>query len=186
MTTRARLGNVLLPFNPNSVSWDFEMKVGVTNTIGGRVVQVFGSRLGDMSMSGSFDSWERQEAFFHQVRTWVDQQNANRGRTPLRFTYAPKNWDFNVLIRALSDTTGNQSVTYDNQIVAPKFQLVLFVVQDNVGNVVSAIKDAYIARLVDGVGFKTGSPYNGPADTPANALGLLQQDFEKAAVGSTP
>lgn len=180
----ATLNGVPFPFDPDSVGWSFEVKTHVEDTIGGRVVQVLGTRLGDMTVSGSFGSggWEQQQVFYRRVAAWVDRQNATKGRATLRFIYTPKRWDLHVLIRALQDGQGASGITHDNTIIAPRYTLLLFVVQDNVGNIVRGIQDAYISRLVEGVGWKFSSDYNGPASMGNEATVLTA--FQNAAAGT--
>lgn len=177
----ATLNGVPLPFDPDSVAWDYQIKTHVEDTIGGRVVQVIGTRLGDMSVAGSFRDWEAQDAFYRRVAAWVDRQTATKGRATLRFVYTPKRWDMHVLIKAFRDGRGN-GITHDNNIIAPRYLMTLFVVQDNVGNITRGIQDAYIARLVEGVGWKFSTDYNGP-DAMGNESTVLGQ-FQAAAAGT--
>ena len=53
------MGNAVLngiPFriDPSSISWPFTVKTSSNKTIGGKVLQVFGTQLGDMTVAGTF------------------------------------------------------------------------------------------------------------------------------------
>lgn len=166
----ASLGGLSFRIDPDSVSWSFAMKVSRRKTVGGDVVQVYGTELGDMTVSGVFGSgdrsrgdqsgWEDQERFRRRVEAWVDDSIATAGARPLRFLYAPRRWDFQVLVRGLTSADG-PAVMHANAEFNPQWTLTLFVVEDSTRRVVAGIKDLYVARLMNGVGWKQ-SAYNGP------------------------
>jgi hypothetical protein len=161
-----------VPFriDPDSVAWSFAMKVSRRKTVGGDVVQVYGTELGDMTVSGVFgfgdrsrgdqNGWEDQERFRRRVEAWVDDSIATAGARPLRFLYSPRRWDFQVLVRGLASAAG-PAVMHANEEFNPRWTLTLFVVEDSTRRVVAGIKDLYITRLMSGVGWKQ-SAYNGP------------------------
>lgn len=80
----ANLGGVPFRINPSQVNWTYEADVAVIPTVGGRVVQVFGVTMGDMTIQGLFghdrqkniDSWRLAEAFQKRIASMVDQQSA--------------------------------------------------------------------------------------------------------------
>lgn len=182
--TYATLAGTAFPVDPSTISWTFGIKVNVQQTIGGRVVQVFGTTLGNMTVTGTFgeNGEQQQKDFYNLMRHLATQQKQSRGSQPFRFTYSLKGWDFHVLLLAMTDGTSAQSITYDNDIVTPDYSLTLFIVQDNTQSVVRNIRDQYIARLTSGVGFKQ-TTFDGPLDALANPIGTFENMMDTAEAG---
>lgn len=198
----AMLGGIPLPIDPSSVSWDFAMKIAEHQTLGGKVIQVFGTDLGDMTVSGTFGNgirakgdtagWEAQERFRLQVVSWTQKDIATHAPIPLRFLYPPKRWDFQVHVKAFSDGSGRIEQAAD--IFNPGYSLTLFIVEDSTRKVVKGIRDLYLSRLMNGVGWKQ-TKYNGPdqkdVDAKLAAYGgdagayLKAQYFAASAAGAT-
>lgn len=187
----ATLGGIPFRINPNSVRWAFDMKVAQYETVGGRVVQIFGSDIGDMTVDGEFgngdkskgdqEGWEEQTRFAHQVRAWAEQ--AQRNGKPLQFVYSPKGWNFSVYVKAFSNPDGGMSVQYDNKTFNPKWRLTLFMVEDHSNVVLKGIQDEFIGRLMNGVGWKQ-TEYNGPlVDSRVNIEDTLRQRAKDALEG---
>jgi len=78
-----------VPFkiDPQSVSWSYQPKVREDDTLGGKVVQVYGSVLTNLTLSGWFGesgalddgvvydtNWKAQQAFLDQVDAWTQSQ----------------------------------------------------------------------------------------------------------------
>lgn len=80
----ASLGGVPFRINPSQVNWTYEADVAVIPTVGGRVVQVFGVTMGDMTLQGLFgqdrrnnvESWQLAEAFQKRMAALVDRSSA--------------------------------------------------------------------------------------------------------------
>jgi hypothetical protein len=80
----ANLGGIPFRIDPSQVSWPYEVNVSVTPTVGGRVVQVHGVTLGDMTIRGLFgqdrvhskESWQLAEDFAVSIRRLVGKQSA--------------------------------------------------------------------------------------------------------------
>jgi hypothetical protein len=80
----ATLGGLTFRIDPSQVSWSYDVNVAVTPTVGGRVVQVHGVTMGDMTIRGLFgqdrvngkESWEMAEQFVTDVGKLVDRQSA--------------------------------------------------------------------------------------------------------------
>lgn len=80
----ASLGGVPFRINPSQVTWSYEADVNVIPTVGGRVVQVLGVTMGDMTIQGLFghdrakgvESGDLAEAFMQRIAGLVDQQSA--------------------------------------------------------------------------------------------------------------
>lgn len=166
---RMNLGGRPLNANPDTVSWDFKMKTAETETLGGKVVQVYGVEVSDLIIHGNFGppdrsrgetgSWQVRDRMQAQVERWMTQQVSSKNPQPLSFTYPDRKWSFKVFIKNFN--SGQGPFTHANEDFAPDWQLTLFVVSDLTGRVVKGVKDAYLSRLVNGVGWKISS-YNGP------------------------
>lgn len=79
----ASLGGITFRIDPSQVSWSYDVNVAVTPTVGGRVVQVHGVTMGDMTIRGLFgqdrknrkESWELAEQFVTNISRLVDRQS---------------------------------------------------------------------------------------------------------------
>ena len=156
-----------LRINAEDIRWNFSMKTFDTKTMGGKVIQILGVTLSDITLRGHFgpgrrdlghkEGWEEQLRFRDKVDKWADRAvNAPRGQAiPMRFTYPPRGWDFRVFIRKWGP------VHHAVEEINPPWEMVLFPFDDGARKVVDSIKDLYIQRLMEGVGWKQ-SDYNGP------------------------
>jgi hypothetical protein len=105
--------SVAFRIDPESIDWNFEILTNVIDTIGGRVVQIIGAYLDDMTVQGSFgqdhsqtppndESWYQAEAFLslmQQIMEYQSQDNAQNPSAmhpPAVFTYPAKNYRFNL------------------------------------------------------------------------------------------
>jgi hypothetical protein len=175
----ATLGGVALPVDPETVAWTFKMKTAQIITVGGKVIQVYGTDLGDMSVSGSFGvgGWSARDRFTAQVNKWVTADTTTLHPKPLRFFMPSKGWDFRVFVKAYTAEGGE--FEHSNENFAPRYGLLLFIVEDATMKVVKGIKDAYISRLMNGIGWKQ-SEYNGPTQDEVDAkLSPYGGDFSK-------
>jgi hypothetical protein len=190
-----RLGGIRLRTAPDEIRWNFSMKANDAKAIGGKVIQICGLKISDITIKGTFtpDKAEGDEHAYQQLlrfRSWVDEQTeaTKEGRKTLRFTYAPRGWDFNVFIKSFNGGAPNFVGIND---FAPKMEIALFPVDDTSRDIVKGIRDLYIKRLLDGVGWKQ-TDYNGPTqqevdDTLAgrSVQEYLADQYEEAAYGST-
>lgn len=166
------LGGIPIWCNPDQIRWNFKMKTAETLTVGGKVIQILGTTLGDITVQGAFgngehakgetEAWQSQIRFRNQIMAWVQAATDNSASKPLRFTYSPHGWDFQVFVRNFSDI--EQVVDEPN----PKWALTLFPVDAGSNKIISGIKDLYIQRLMEGVGWKQ-SAYNGPSQAEVDA-----------------
>jgi hypothetical protein len=180
--------SVRFRIDPNSIDWNWQIDTSVTPTIGGRVVQVIGATLTDLTVNGSFgqdhgsgpdgESWLLAEAFYKRIRAMMDHQSADatdsgKMQPPAVFTYPPKNWRFSCYIKDLIDPDGGGSITHSTGKFAHNYSLVLFIVEELSDSLIKAgtshgvlntakakaIND-YLARISDGIGWHF-SQYNG-------------------------
>lgn len=174
--------------DPELLSWDWQIITSVQETIGGRVIQVLGAYLNDLTVQGSFGqdhsagangvSWKQAEAFLELIRQIMDYQaqdanQQNQMHRPAVFTYPPKNWRFNVYVKDLTDADGGASIVMTPAKINQRYNLTLFIVSDGSDSLVKAGTSngvlnqkandaiaAYMARISDGIGWHYSS-YNG-------------------------
>jgi len=193
-STSATLGyeggpSVVFRLNPNSIQWNFQVNTFVQPTVGGRVVQVTGATLGDITLLGSYGevkagqtsesqvSWELAEQFLTRIRAIMEKQTADatvyeKMQAPPVFNLPLKGWRFSVYIKSIQDPKGG-SITHSPDHFSHEYQMTLFIVEDLSQSVVKVGKNGvvgekkqeainnYISRLSDGVGW-VASKYNGP------------------------
>lgn len=158
----AMLADYTFPLDADSIRWTVNAKTNVTSTIGGHVVQVFGTRVENMTVQGSFGRGgiPAQQDFLAKMTEIIDVQNAQGGESTVRFAYPSRGWDFEVYVTEVSSDKGN-AVTINATTVNPKYSLTLFIVTGSAA-LNKVAQNAYIARLAtDGIGWKPGQ-YNGP------------------------
>jgi hypothetical protein len=180
---------VAFRLDPESISWEWQvlLKGPLTNvieTIGGRVIQVLGAQLSDLTVQGSLgmgtgQSWAHANAFLSAVTKIMEAQSADANQQaemhpPAVFTYPPKNWRFQVYVKALTDPDGSSSVILRPGKFNQRYSLTLFIVQDVSAALVRAgttngafsqkgydAVSAFMARIAAGIGWHF-TQYNGP------------------------
>lgn len=160
VATLGRPGDtVTFRIDPNEVQWNWKVNTNVQDTVGGRVVQIVGCTLSDITVQGSYGedhsvagsdstdtgpgrSWVLAERFIRRVRKWMDYQSTHPNyysKTPpneqdvnptLRFTYPLYGWDFEVYVKDINDAGGNV-VEHRPGKFSYQYTLTLFVVQEN-------------------------------------------------------
>lgn len=193
--------------DPDAIEWSYEIDTTVIDTVGGRVVQVLGATLSDMTISGHYgqnhaagpdgESWKLAEAFANRIReiqAYQSRDATQHGKmhVPATFNYSPKGWRFLVYVKALADTRGG-SVAHQTGRFSYDYALTLFLVDvlsDDLSVLSGAKKsavDAYIARISDGIGWHF-SQYNGqvPATPTGGLFGRKKFTDEQGAGQQTP
>jgi hypothetical protein len=149
--------------NPESVRFGFRTKTSTIETIGGRVVQVFGTTFEDLAVNGSFGrgSFEEQRAFLARMRALAQHQEQLTAGQEIRFQWPEKGWDLSVALINYSNPDSATSI-HVSRMVYPKWTLVFHIVNDN-GTIATPANgaDLFIKRLATGVGWKQ-TIYNGP------------------------
>ncbi len=177
----ATLGGHTFRLDPTGISWNYRIKTKMILTVGGKVVQIFGTVVDDMVVTGKFGGTREQAEFFEKAKAWA-KESANTATTePLRFTYAPHGWDFLVYLTRLDQEGSDESIELRPGIFAPGWRMTLFIVEDNGGlrPVKEAAQKAYIERLAAGIGWKQ-TRFNGPLDmtqVQATMAGQSPTDF---------
>jgi hypothetical protein len=180
--------SVVFRLNPNDVKWNFTINTSVTPTVGGRVVQVTGATLSDMTVIGSLGevkagqsnrsrvSWELHERFLANIRAIMSQQTRDattfdKMQQPPVFNFPLKGYRFSVYVKAVTDPKGG-AISHSPDHFSHEYALTLFIVQDISQDVVTIGKNGvlntkrqeainnYITRISDGIGW-VASKYNG-------------------------
>lgn len=154
---------VAFRIDPDAIDWSFQVDANVTQTLGGRVVQVLGSTLSDITIQGSYGedhargravagaedhpgrSWRLAEAFVAKVRQIQQYQVEYSLLTPVRrksaapaiFSYPPKGLRFAVYVKSITDPDG-AAITHTFGKFSYKYTLTLFVEQDASAQLVKA------------------------------------------------
>jgi hypothetical protein len=167
----ATLNGVAFRIDPTSVELPMRAKVQKFRTLGGFVVQVYGSTWGDLTVTGQFGDvaprggglggWRAQMAFLDDMVNLAYNQSIQRPPTlpgqnftpsqPFRFIYPLLGWDFQCYLKAYTSPDGPLAVHMANQNINPKWALTLFVVTDN-GSLTKASQANYLSRLAPGLG----------------------------------
>jgi hypothetical protein len=157
-------------------------------TIGGRVIQVLGARLDDLTVQGSLgqdhadkatgESWQQAQAFLTTVTGIMEQQASDATQNslmhpPAVFTYPPKGWRWNVYVKALTDPDGGNSLILKPGKANQRYVLTLFIVNEGSELTVAGTGETgalaqqsqtaisqFMARISDGVGW-TANKYTG-------------------------
>ncbi len=143
-TVTATLGGVPLPLDPEKVAWRSTTKSSTVQTVGGKVVQVYGTSISEITIIGSYGSagFDGEVAFLNQVKVWVTNQvgqlTPRQGQgiwnaQPLQFIFPFHNWSFLVYITKFfnPDNPIGQSVYADPNVVNYHWALTLFVASNN-------------------------------------------------------
>ena len=174
--SQGSLGGIPFYVDPESIAYHFDIKASATETVGGKVVQVFGVRVSNLVVSGSIGlaGWEGQQSFLQAV---IAQMQSQRGQSiggatfaagpTIKFLYPPRGWDFDVYILDYAQPGSTMSVLMDPEIINPKWMLTLFIANDNGGlkNVNNAALSSYLNQLAVGIGWQPNI-YNGPVVNP--------------------
>lgn len=157
-------------------------------TIGGRVIQVLGARLDDLTVQGSLgqnhadkaagESWQQAQVFLTTVTAIMEQQASDATQNalmhpPAVFTYPPKGWRWNVYVKALTDPDGGNSLVLKPGKANQRYALTMFIVNEGRdltaagttanGALAQQSQTAisqFMARISDGVGW-TANKYTG-------------------------
>jgi len=165
--SNATLDGIEFRINPSAFQWEYRIKTSATPTIGGKVIQILGTTFSDLVLTGKMGSEDAHIAFFKQVLKIADEQvpsRVNPAPLPVRFVWPERNFDFLVYVKGMTQSGAETAVKLAVDTVAPEYQLVLFVAEDN-GNVIkqaaNTIEADFLTRLTKGMGWAQSS-WNGP------------------------
>jgi hypothetical protein len=147
--------------NPNSIDWGFDIHSTVIPTVGGRVVEITGATLRDITVTGYLGenrragpgptstsdhmgaSWRLHEAFIAKCRAIMDHQSRDsrtpgKMHTPAVFNYPPHNWRWQVYLTEVSDIDGQASIEHRTGKYSHGYQIKLFIVQAGSDSLIKA------------------------------------------------
>ena len=151
--------------NPNSIQWSYKLITKVEDTSGGRVIQLLGTRLGDLEVTAECGQggWEYMVKV---ARFFRDLMHDQRDGKPATFEYTTRNWRFKVYATGIPFT---DTVTATAREFTMRFKI-----QEDISGVASAqALQTEIARLKDGIGFRR------------NQYNDSQKAYESEAAGTT-
>jgi hypothetical protein len=195
-----QLGNLKWRVDPNSINWTYQIDTNRIETLGGQVIQVLGSTLGDLNVSGLFgqdhanklESWQLALAFHTRIQQMIDAQTLpaktvnlgpSNGVTDAAVVHQPitlnyldgkHDWSFKVLIKAISDADGSASLTHSSGKFSYGYRLTLFIVESNTDLLSTVATDLFINNIAQGLGWKR-SVYQGKM-TASDAMTFLSSN----------
>lgn len=157
----ATLNGVPFEIDPSDISWDYKIHLTDKPTLGGKVIQVFGASIGDLSITGSFsgkDPLTSQLDMLKRMKGLGLAQIADL-RNTIKFQWPEQRLDMQVYLIDFGSPDGSDSVVHDPAVFAPKWTLKLFPVTGT-DQLKSAAVSNFIDRLTNGMGWSPGI-YNG-------------------------
>lgn len=153
--------SIVFRLNPSDINWGYDVHTNVINTIDGRVVQITGATLRDLTVTGFLGenrtagrspdnlpdhagaSWRLHEAFIDRCRAIMEYQSRDSTtpgtmHQPAVFNYPPRNWRWKVYLKAVADSDGNASIEHRTGKFSHGYQLTMFVVQGGSDTLVKA------------------------------------------------
>lgn len=200
---------VAFRIDPESIDWNWSVITNVIDTIGGRVIQILGAYLDNLTITGSLGqdhstaegvSWRQAEAFLKIVTRIMNHQSADSRQQdlmhpPAIFSYPPKNWRFRCYVMGLEDADGGGSIVLSPGKFNQRYTLTLFIVSEGSDALVKAGESngvinkkaeeavaAYMARISDGIGWHF-SQFNG--HTVATPSGKSKKTTSKSVFPAT-
>lgn len=142
---------VIFRINPSSIDWGFEIHTSVTNTVGGRVVQITGATLRDMTLVGYLGedhdagaspdripdhagaSWRLHEAFLAKCRAVMEYQSRDsrehgKMHEAAVFNYPDRGWRWRVYLKEVADVDGQASIEHRTGKFSHGYRLTLFLI----------------------------------------------------------
>jgi hypothetical protein len=193
----ASIAGIPFKVNPESVSWKYQVKIADHRTVGGKVIQLYGFNMTDLTITGHFggpDAVQSQHQFFEVIKDIATAQSPQVDRTsgdPVRLLWPEQGWDFWVFILSLKQAGAGVAIETREEFHAPKYQLVCFVYEDNGDILRSATglsQAKFLSRLTAGLGWQQTS-YNGPEtieEVAARLGGTSILDFAFQSYGLLP
>lgn len=146
--------------DPDSFDYNIKVHTSVSNTVGGRVIQVLGTTVSDVVVQGSIGedhnigpgsnggehpgaSWKLASQFFYQIQTLQQIQSAGSNLPgsanksglllmPATFIYSPKGLRFQCYIKSLVDPDGDGTAGVVHKVGRANYRyiLTLFPIQE--------------------------------------------------------
>ena len=184
----ATLDGIPFDIDPHTVTWDYRVHIADKPYLGGKVIQVFGSSIGDITIAGKYgrgDLLAKQLAFLSRMKALGNQRLSDLKAAPSRFTWPEQQWDMQVLLMNVSQ------LVHDPGEIAPDWQITLFPVTGT-DSLKTAAVTTFIERLSAGIGWRPGAFNGGSPQQIRDALNAsgttsLNSYLSKAfGLGTTP
>lgn len=170
-------GNHVLRFrtNPNEVTWNYSLITKTDQTYGGRVVQILGTKIEDLTVK--VDCGNGGWPYLVKIVTFMrDLMVAQRNGQTAVFEYTTRKWKLKVYAA---------SFPFADQITATTRELTLnFKVQEDISGIVSsATISAALQAFINGVGWERNQ-YNDFFYAPNSDTGIIPnaETFKGAAL----
>lgn len=175
------LGGLTFRLDPSSIEFGYSIKTAVTPTVNGRIIQVLGTRVNSMKLTGScgVGGYEEHRQLVKNLIFLAEEQLKDSG-TPVKFTYPPEEWEFEVYLTAINGANGGPAISVTPGQTDWGFTLTMFVVSNN-ADLKKAATDQFIKRFAIGIGW-TPTEYNGLA----TYADLTAAQAEQAAPQNAP
>lgn len=180
--------------DPNSITWDYNLKTNIEETYGGQVVQVLSTNIDNLRVTADagLGGWAYVESVALFFRDMLFDQREGKSE-PGVFRYPTRGWELKVF--AL-----NFPFKDSLEDVVKEFTMSFKVQEDVSGIVTSSLIETEMAKLSKGIGY-TRNAYNTPAEemvdgvyTPkqmdlgtaddGDPLGEIEAGLEQAAEGT--
>lgn len=160
-------GNHVLRFrtNPNAVNWNYSLITKTDQTYGGRVVQILGTKIEDLTIK--IDCGLGGWPYLVKVVTFMrDLMVAQRNGQTAVFEYTTRKWKLKVYAA---------SFPFADQITATTRELTLnFKVQEDISGIISSATIATaLQSFIDGVGWERNQYNDFGFSAPNNDTGLI-------------
>jgi len=157
-------GNTVIRFrtNPNQIRWSYRLKTSVTNTYGGRVIQLLSASIDDLVVTADAGGggWDYMHQVALQFRDLLVYQK-NTGQ-PGVFEYPNRGWKMSVYALNFPFKDANVAVRRE-------FTMNFKVQEDISGVVTTQSLQQEIARLKEGIGW-SHNEYNSPDPAADDAI----------------
>lgn len=158
--------SITFRIDPDSIDYTYTVHTSVQQTVGGRVIQILGTSISDVTIQGSIGeahnlgrdtdgehkgkSWKLATAFFQTIQAFQQLQTAGSttptsaiGTTdlqPMTFIYSPKSIRFQCYVKAIVDSDGDGTAGIVHRVARANYRytLVLFPLQEGSTSLVKA------------------------------------------------
>jgi hypothetical protein len=177
--------------NPNSIWWTYELITKVDETYGGRVVQILGTKLGDLTVrvecgsqynaiGGQYGGWPYEMRLVNYLVNLLQSQRTQTGGNTAVFEYTTRGYKLHVY---------SMSVPFQDDWLATTREIELqFKIQEDVSGVVStASLSAELTALQGGVyrpNMAIHNKFNDPAAASVPAVVGINADTVQAALSA--
>jgi hypothetical protein len=138
--------------NPNTIWWTYELIKATEDTYGGRVIQLLGTKLGDLKVTVECGNggW----AYLMSVVLWLrDLLNDQRQGGTATFLYTTRNWQLNVYAMTIPMMDKVEATTREIELN--------FKIQEDVSGILSRLTlDTELSKLQQGVCGPGNPPHN--------------------------